>query len=442
MKLKTWILSFLLILLIPSILFAKTYVSQDNPTSASENFLGPTLHFRLGKMFGPVGASGIAEYGHRQLRLNGTLGFEFGHNALNGLKFSYEFLRQDLLYKFISGSTRQWVHQDAIGAAFKHVFNSSTIIRSFELGSYLSNAPSEKLGARSYYDTVSQSNLSDINRRIAGARAFGFSSALNFLLFHNTDVNLALNYDDYRYDIEYLPSSDRNVEGFGGTINVMQPLTQHVNLNLSSALRASYDQYKAGLNWTPASAENLALGIYGDYFDGRHQLNSYSDAGVTISYLLDNPNIANTTQTPVIGDTTYATDYQGVLGPWVLSPAVYMPTVLAVADMATSGCKTFTASGSGGTGTTITLDKYYRTLSVTVTNISGSPAGGNPYNAIYKDANGNTLGTDLKTTTVSTTSFQFDLPSGVDPTKVKSITVGADGDTSMLTYTMNVTACN
>ncbi len=420
MKLKQWILTLLLIILLPSFVLAKTYVSQDNPTSASDNFLGPTLHLNLGKVFGPVGIAGLAEYGHRQMRLNGTLGFEFGQDASNGIKFTYEYLRQKLLYNFISGSTRQWVHQSAVGAAFQHIVGSASLLKSYELATYMSKAASKHLRNQNYFSSVSQTTLVDTQRRIAGARAYGFSGMLHFLLFHRTNVGTGVNYDNYRYDTKYLPDSDKEVQGFGGTLNIMQPITQHTNVSLLTSFRASFDQYKAAFNWTPGSAKNLTLGIYGEYFDGHHQLNSFSDAGITASYFFDRGNMPkNNTKSK---DSALSSAHPvGPLDHWLLSPAVYMPTVLAIADMQTTGCRTFSLTYTTSNDI-ITLDKTYRTMSLSILNTGSNIAAGKLLGVNFRDANGNTLATVTTASGLApSATWNVPIPSGLDLTKARSL---------------------
>ena len=454
MKLKKWIVILFLLILLPCYFLAKTYASQGNPTDASDNFLGPTLNLNLGKVFGPIGLAGLVAYGPKQMRFNGTFGFEFGQNALNGIKFSAEYLRQKILYNFISGSTRQWVHQTAIGGAYNHIFSTNKFIKGFSVDSYYSNAPSIRLGDRSYFDPMTGTNLIDCTRRIAGARAFGFSTALNLLFFHLTNVGLALNYDNYKYNIDYLPSSDKNVDGFGATVNLMQPITKRINLDLSSSFRASFNQYQASLNWSPRSIKNLTLGLYGDYFDGSHQLISYSDVGLTISYLLNkitelnnphpsaspnNPGHATPPNNPGHSARENHTNNQSPMDQWIIRPAVYMTQVLAIADKPVSSgssiCRTFTSNFSKA-AKTIALDRSYRTLNVVV-NMTSNPT--REVTVTFKDAGNNPIST-AKNNVTKGTPWTVPNPPSLEIPNVKTITAqitsvpGGSGNIS-------VTAC-
>lgn len=309
--------------------------AQNDPTT----FLGPTLKGKYTSTFNNYTAySVLGEAGVKNFRVGGTLGWMLQENQY--LKFSAEYLWQDITYRFFSGSTDQWVNQGAIGAGYLYEFLGYSYDPHFDLNAYLSHAPSKGLG------TATGNLISNFGavvpyterRRIAGSNGAGITPALSIAPWQGARAGLGLNYDNVRYDRKYAHNQD--AKGLGGTFTFNQILSQNVDFDMSIGVRQPFNNYAAGLNFANVPYfGNWVLGVDGAYTAGKNTLPNTWNLSLSGSYALDQRSA------PIYKDSGSFKD-RGFKDPvmhddlvkYTSDPAVYMPQVLAITDHQLNFC--------------------------------------------------------------------------------------------------------
>lgn len=96
-------------------IFSIFYCCADD----THNLLFPIGRFYISPPSGNYGAfSFMGEVGERNFRGSGTYGVNF--TPCQRFKFSGEFLTQKLKYSFLSGDTKRWVSQYALGGQYQY----------------------------------------------------------------------------------------------------------------------------------------------------------------------------------------------------------------------------------------------------------------------------------------------------------------------------------
>lgn len=297
--------------------------NTDDPTS----FVGATGKAKYATSITENTAlSLLGEAGPRNYRLGGTLGWRFNENQR--LKISGDFLRQDIVYAFFSGNSREWVKQGAIGAHYQYDLNQPGYNPQFNLKAGYSHAPSRQLDtvAGSYIDVLGLAHNFIDYRRIAGSDAGYISPGISVQPWQTARVGVELNYDDVQYDrIFYV---DQRAKGFGGTANLVQQLGANTKLGMSVGIREPFNAYQANIGYTLPNSPDWTLGIDANYVDGKHYLPNTYNVGLSVSYVVKeeqlNPN--NLEKDPTIRPA------YSDLSSWVADPAIYLPQVLAITD--------------------------------------------------------------------------------------------------------------
>ncbi len=321
--------------------------NNSDPTT----FLGPTARLGVTKAMTDDSAYSVAgEVGLRNLRLGGTIGWEFDYNQR--IKASAELLRQKITYAFFDGNYDPWVNQGAVGLAYQYdMRNVEPFNTMFDLSGYYSHAPSSTLGQSSgtYVDSGGITRNYTNVRRLAGSNGVGVSPGITFVTIDGTRAGLELNYDHVTYDTTY--RSGLQGTGLGGTVKLSQEITDDVKLGASAAIRKPFNNYQADL-----SVDNLTyygtwiVKLFGAYTKGKNTLPNTYNVGIGADYLIDadchNPvpiarpqpryKDSKFKDQPVYKDTavyyedpqTFDKDFLS----WVSVPAVYIPQVLVVPD--------------------------------------------------------------------------------------------------------------
>lgn len=253
--------------------------ADSNPTT----FLGPTVRGTYTGWLSPIsGYSVLGEAGVRNYRLNITTGSML--DDYSRLKFSAEYLTQNIQYNFLLNNSRRWVHQYAVGGQYDYGIcaDFSCFVN---LNAYASYAPSKDLNPVSQFFSLSDGSTTLVtdNRRIAGSNAYGVSPGFDLAVWQGGSAGLALNYDHVRYNQKY--SSDEVVSGLGGTARFNQLIMNNINIGLLAAVRKPFNNYEVDVNWLNALYNGrLGVGLFGAYTDGKEELPNTWNAGVSLNF--------------------------------------------------------------------------------------------------------------------------------------------------------------
>lgn len=325
------------------VLLNSAYSEIPNSGHPTTN-LGPTLRAGYTSSLTDTMAYSLAgEAGFKNFRASGTLGWKMCEGQR--LKFSGEFLDQDLTYSFFSGDTDEWVYQGALGGRYEYEIPGYTFYPLFTLSGYASYAPNKSLDTvtGTFIDRFGATQIFTDYRRIAGSVGLGLNPGFSFQPWQGGTIELVMNYDNVRYDKHTQPGE--NAIGLGGTINFNQTFTDALSMNLSAADRQPFNNYAATFAWSNlANNGNWIIGLFGGYTTGKNTLPSSYNYGISADYLLDCRNIPMSAvnydekaERDFKGEATVPTAVEaprlndGLLQ-WTAIPAVYMPQVLAVAD--------------------------------------------------------------------------------------------------------------
>lgn len=304
--------------------------NQDDPST----LLGPSLK---GSYTSPLtentAYSLLGELGFKNIRIGGTLGLRLAINQR--LKFSAEYLWQEITYSYFSGNSDQWVNQGAIGVGYQYDFLGYRFDPSFDVDAYLSHAPSKSLNTiTGNYVNKRGNSRSFINqRRVAGSNAAGIAPGISFSPWIGGRAGFDFNYDYVAYDNKFV--SDQDAKGLGATAHLTHFFTDYFFIDLSAAVRQPFNYYTAKVGWIniPYYGGAWTLGFDGAYAVGKEGLPNTWNIGLTFDYLLQ--------QCPVHIPLNLKGDYKGEAVPmpindhflpWTAKPAVYMPQVLAIVD--------------------------------------------------------------------------------------------------------------
>jgi hypothetical protein len=304
-------LKFLIILFSTSLLFCDCSRSRE---SSDNNFI-PIGSVILNSQFSDDCAwSLLGEGGYKTGRLNGTLAWRVAENSR--IKISGEILRQQLKYNFSTSQINQYMNQIAYGFDFQQFLDGRTI-QALDFKGYGSFAPSKKIRERECSPTVT------VLRNIAGSQAWGFSLGGVSLFGCRTKFTADINYDYVAYRRKF--HADKIVQGFGGSVSLTRRLPGCVDVSLEGEFRRPFNYYGVKADWNPTLA--WGIGVWAGYTQGRSRLPNASAAGIEIKYTFGCP------LSEVCAENSPLWDFCD-LKTWALTPAVYLPEVLAIAEEA------------------------------------------------------------------------------------------------------------
>jgi len=309
--------------------------------SFSNQDLGWKLPFTIGAQYSKLGNYGLQaklaqglnaynayaldlELAKSERRYSATFGHAFNDNQR--LKFTAEYLTQNLDFDFTTGKVSEWVGQPAYGLAYQYVL-SKGIVNAINLNVAYSKADSKTLS------TISDSvlGISDY-RRIAGGEDRMASVGVDLLPFDSSLVNLELDYDSLRYNTKYDSSNSKDRSGLGATAKLEQVLTDFLKVKLSASSRKPNQQYQAEIDWLmPALPGNrIEMALVGGHTIGSSGLPNNTNFGLNINYSLD-PDTASGKHA-VYGKLGARKAMGDDLVEWTKTPAVRMAQVLAIKD--------------------------------------------------------------------------------------------------------------
>lgn len=303
------------------------------PCHKPNNIYGPNLKvvttpFRLTDCtIFSIGAEG----GSKNIRFSGTFGYFLSPKI--HFKFTAEQLTQQVTYNFTSGRVKKWMHQPALGGVLQYTF-CHPCIESVELyGSYAACS-----GRRlcPHPCCVRKTNLlNEVSRRIAGGTDAYAGLGVTIHPWCYTTFSIALDYDQVTYRRKFFDKI--NTSGFGGTAKLHQDLYCGLSIDAKGEIRRPFSYFEGALNWTTVHPFGiLTFGFYAGYTKGRDLLPNNWTTGVLVSADFGGMPFFSRYQDcpppPCIRgcklNACFPVDSELVA--WIASPAVRMPTVLAV----------------------------------------------------------------------------------------------------------------
>ena len=264
--------------------------------------------------------------GSKVFRGNATYAYAF--NDKNRFKVTGEFLRENLEFDYLTGDTRQWVNQGAVGAAYQYWLGGD-LFKSLQVGSHYSHAGSKDLSDQ----TLVLDNGTTIldQRRIAGGDDWNGTAETSMKLWPHSLVTVGGDYDRVRYDTKYEIHDDDegDAQGFGGHIGLQQLLTSRTQLQIQSLVSQLANTYGGGLNWIwTTHGAAWGLGFNSTYTSDHTTDRRFWTNGVSLNIVWDKPKddkdaVARFSD-PDVNEENLTT--------WASTPAVRMPDVLAIAD--------------------------------------------------------------------------------------------------------------
>ncbi len=276
----------------------------------------------------------LGEYGDKQYRLNGTLGFFLDEQSL--FKFSVERFNQKLPFSFDSGSIKQRVGQDAFGARYQKYLGYS-LLNNMSLGAYYAKAGNVALDSLSFTSNGSnclslEAGLHCVNERnIAGGTSAGADIGLGIFLTSQTALEGRLYYDTLRYNTIFTYGSSYDRDGFGGAVFAHQLLTSNLKFSAGAEVRKIYNTYNLALSWIPPLSASTSgeLALTAQRVISHNQTPDNDIVGLQFTLLTDRTNYENRAyylaRQPSLRDISV----------WVKQPAVKMNQVLAIAEQFT-----------------------------------------------------------------------------------------------------------
>lgn len=284
---------------------------------------GAYIQGKFTQLLNPYLATSLdVESGKKMYRFNAT--FAYLLSLEQRLKFSAEYLTQDLTFDFLSGEVNKWIGQNAYGLTYEYLLPYD-FVKSIVLNTFYSKAQSKNLSPVFYFDQNSQ--LYEDFRYIAGATDTHGSLQINLLPIKTTLLGLQLSYDNLNYNKKY-SGDDDSYNGFDFTINLQQLITNQLKLQLSASRVPAYQDYHAEIDWLVHSMSDarFELGLNGEQIIGNHGLQNDIRVGVNLNLRLG----VNKTNSTTNRYNLNLTDNFNDLSDWTAEPAVYMPQVLAV----------------------------------------------------------------------------------------------------------------
>lgn len=343
---RTFIISTALSFLLPTLAFTNSCSSSSDasctshPKHNTDNTLGPNLKiistpFRISdcSIFSLLAEGGLK---------NGRFGATFGYFVSPKIHFkiSAEQLYQKINFSFNSGNSPHWISQYAFGGAIEYAF-CNRYLNSIELiGSY-SYCRGRKLSTKPCCVSETQL-LNNIYRHIAGG-SDGFAGiGITLTPWYRGTLSLAADYDCVTYNRKFF--SNHKVSGFGGTAKFNQMFRCGVSIDLKGEMRRPFNYYEGAINWTNVHPYGmLTVGIYTGYTKGRWELPNNWTSGLLISADFGGipfySKYRDCPPAPCRSGTCLNPCFplDSELVAWVSTPAVRMPTVIAVSEQTITG---------------------------------------------------------------------------------------------------------
>jgi len=172
------------------------------------------------------------------------------------LIFSFDRLRQNLEFNFVSGADRTWMTQNSGGVSYQYQLGQS-LVQQLEFNTYLADTSSRNLAAKTYtVDTATLFELWNDPRRIAGGRVAGVQGRIGLSPLQGSNVKLSLGAERLVYDL--LAGDDKTTRLTGG-IEWIQQLGAGYQLMLGADSFAAQNRYSLGLEGRLNEGQQIGL---------------------------------------------------------------------------------------------------------------------------------------------------------------------------------------
>lgn len=278
----------------------------SGPFTASlryDNYLTWILDAGYSQAFYDAAAAFKFSIGPNERRANTTFGYAL--TPQQQVKFTYEFLSQNLPFDFSSGKVNQWASQNAFGAAYRYVWDNN-FLRSLEIYGSYSNANSKELS------TVNDPDYT-YYRRIAGGVEKVGGTAVTLSPTQNTLIKLGGGYSTLNFDTKWEKAQTDWALAYNAEISQILTSTTLLNVGIDNTV--------SGRTYT-AKVKQILPGRLEGSLSSQHTTGMQGvKSGSSISVALSYP-AAKTYQ------NTFTADFIKVKQ-WVESPIIYYNRVLA-----------------------------------------------------------------------------------------------------------------
>ncbi len=306
--------------------FAEEERSCDHGTKRTKDNFFP--YFRLNLT--PVSicdnsaVSFLGEIGSKIYRINGSYGAFYGD--CHRLKVGGEFLGEKFHYNFSSGRVHRWTHQWAAGGKYQYLVDDwFCFLEGIQLTGSYSRATSHSLSS-----VLCETENETISRRIAGASNWNVEGGLIISPWECARLIGTVGYDSTDYHRHF--SHDKRVRGVSGSVWFVQRLWDCFVFDVKGEFRKAYNYLEGRLAWNDNIWDgDVSIAVFGGYTWGKEHLPSSSNAGVELRYAWNRGDCCNTCCDPCASNDC-CPNVCNDLADWLVEPAVYMPTVLAIAE--------------------------------------------------------------------------------------------------------------
>ncbi len=249
------------------------------------------------------------DIGANEQRVNITLAHIW--NSHQQTKITYEYLNQKLPYDFASGTVKESINQNAIGAAYRYLF-SSRLIRSVDVSGYYIQANSKELSNNIYY----QNNETDLNfRRIAGGKEGTGTANISLSPLRQTLITLGGGYSQLNYDMKYEDHSQNSTFAYNAGIeHLFTP-----RIKLSSYLTHSAAETDERIRIGTILTNKIESSLLGEFSKGLNGQPDSTSIMLSLAY-------------PVANYALFPDDGLSSLKNWVQQPVIRATRVLAIKD--------------------------------------------------------------------------------------------------------------
>ncbi len=261
------------------------------------------------QLFYDNGVNLLVDYGANEKRANVTLGHVW--DGRQQVKVTYEYLSQRLPYDFDSGTVKEWVAQNAIGAAYQYLFFDRWI-HSIDLNAYYIQANNKELS-----DVIfSRDNESLINfRRIAGGKEGTGTANISIHPFRQTLISLGGGYSQIDYDTQYEDHSNNSTFAYNAGIEYLFNSRIKISSNVAHDAAQTEEKVRLSTIFLP----KVEAAVSGDFSQGLNGLPNSTSVLLSLAY-------------PVAGYSLFSEDSLASLKTWIQQPVVHAPRVLAIKD--------------------------------------------------------------------------------------------------------------
>ena len=222
------------------------------------------------------------------------------------------------------GGSKGWVQQLALGGNWQYLIEMCALraLKAFDLKGFYSYAASRRLGV-----VRCKKGGFDILKRIAGTHTWGMSASSTWVLWKGSRVDLAANYDHINFRTN-LQHEFKVRSGYGGSVTFYQELFNVAEIELEAQFRRIFNSYSGKLNFCNLPYfPDWTASLFATYTSGKLHLPSSSFFGLEFAY-----SFSLNCREPNEGGWIPKVWSPCNLASWVLTPAVYLPEVLAIVD--------------------------------------------------------------------------------------------------------------